>query len=54
MVEAWLPDATTSEIHALSALVTGLRNQLTAVDPLSLADACSATAVLRRSEELRR
>jgi hypothetical protein len=54
MVEARLPDATPSEIRALTALVTGLRAQLTAVDPLSLADACSATAVLRRSEELRR
>lgn len=54
MVEAWLPDAPTSEIRALTALVSGLRAQLTAVDPLSLADACAATAVLRRSVELRR
>ena len=54
MVESWLPDAAQPELRALSALVTGLRAQLCATDPISLTDAHAATAVLNWSEDVRR
>jgi len=54
MVEGWLPDAEASEVHALCALVTGLRAQLCSVSPITLADARAATHVLRREDSLRR
>lgn len=46
MVESWLPDTDQSQIRAVGALVTGLRAQLCAAEPISLDDAGAATAVL--------
>lgn len=48
MLRDWLPEAGQSEARALSALVTGLRAQLCANEPISLEDAQAATESLRR------
>lgn len=53
MVSNWLPAATDPEIRALCALVTGLRAQLCAAEPISRDDARGSTEILGRSETVR-
>ena len=47
MIEGWLPEADESEIRAVYGLVTGLRTQLCAPEPISLEDAHTAASALR-------
>jgi AcrR family transcriptional regulator len=48
MVASWLPGSSQPAVRAVCALVTGLRAQLCAAEPITLADAYAATEVLRR------
>lgn len=48
MVASRLPVSSEPDVRAVCALVTGLRAQLCAPEPITLADAWSATEVLRR------
>lgn len=48
MVERWLPRAEQRELHAVTALVTGLRAHLCSTDPISLAAAQASVDSLRR------
>lgn len=47
MVRDWLPGTDDSDIRGVCGLVTGLRAQLSATEPISIADAHASTVALR-------